>query len=72
MVRYVADPHDDGIWCILDDGANCTLMGQTLHDYNRPETMPEFLFLGIDAELELLATFSQNAEATDTSQLGGL
>ena len=21
MVRYVADPHDDGIWCILDDGA---------------------------------------------------
>ena len=58
-VRYVADYHDDGIWCILDDGANCTLMGQTASTtYNRPEVMPEFLFLGIDAELALLATFS--------------
>ena len=32
-----------------------------------PEEVPEFLFLGIDTELELLATFSQNAEAMNTS-----
>ena len=63
---YIADPYkDDGIWCISDEGANSnpTML------YSRPEAMPEFLFLGIDAELELLATFSQNVEAAGIIQL---
>ena len=66
MVRYVADPHDDGIWCIIDDGANCSLMGHTAYGL-LPENVPDFLFLGIDAELELFATFSQNAETINIS-----
>ena len=55
MLMYIADPYeDDDIWCISDEGAKSNPMML----YSRPEAMPEFLFLGIDAELELLATFS--------------